>query len=613
MIDDDIDEQPQAENNPTDFNDLHVLQSLNAVQVQVSAAVEACAVPVFPAPLSTADSQNQGQNAEIEQMPDTVKDGLSILGGEKPVAAEGVQGAEIVEFINSKYSLNECLARFNQVAGKTDIWDCDKSEIIKKSGFLAMVGKPLFNKWFDHPDRKVIEKSEIKEIEDNNNAKLADDLVTRYVYLEGTEEVWDLFDGDRKPLKVVKHAHPNLYDLWYKSQQRRMIKSKNLVFDPTSTDPIEGKINTFTGLDISALADESDPSKLMSNADAYKACKPFISLITHLCAGENDGTEDGIKKQRDAASWLLNWMAYPLQHIGAKMATSVLMHGNIHGAGKSLLFGGVLRKIYKQYHTVLDQRDLESQYNDWAEHNLFLLFEEIANNKTKFGMMGFIKHLITGETLSIHKKFLAATQQNNHMNTAFLSNHTQPLPIEENDRRFFVLYPKSKLDPKILDEVLKGIKDETKMRAFYTFLMTRDLSNFGTHTEPPTTQAKQDLIDYSKAGYDTFYAEWRKGETRYPYASCLSTQLYRAFCQWSTFTKEHQVSMKRFIGEGKKYGIETSRDQEHWKGKRKQGQNKVIIIGQQPNNLAKSHWLGLQIEEFEDRLMGVDSNVPEVL
>jgi putative DNA primase/helicase len=68
--------------------------------------------------------------------------------------------------------------------------------------------------------------------------------------------------------------------------------------------------------------------------------------------------------------------------------------------------------------------------------------------------------------------------------------------------------------------------------------------------------------------------------------------------------------MKRFIIEGKKHGVVPSDRAKHWKGKRSSGQNKIIVIGEKPDGEQEQLWLGLQIEQFQDSLDGVN-DVPE--
>lgn len=629
MSDEEILEQPQATSKPpSDFNDLHAIEGIEAVREQIEKGIQSqsSAFDFSPHPLSDANqflgeiskndqlsvticqenSQNIDFNLEQYTEADLVEKELLKTG--RP----GVKGqAEIIDFERPEFTVDKCLSRFMLVEGRTDIWDSFKKKSIKATAFTKMVGKSVANRWQSHLDRKMIDSDALKVEIDKQGAAEVTDLMARYVHLEGTLDSWDSIKRERVKNVAIREAFPNQYEIWFKSPHRRMIYHKDLVFDPTN-QAREDQINIFTGFEITAISDSELPDMLLSLKDAYLKCQSFIDLLRHLCGDE-----------KEAFGWLIRWLAYPLQNKGAKMATSILMHGNIHGAGKSLFFGGIMEKIYTKYHVTLDQRDLESQYNDWADQVLFLLFEEISNNKTKHGMMGFIKHLITGSTLSIHQKFMSSMRQANHMNCVFLSNHTQPLPIEENDRRFLVLYPKSIVPQKLLDQVVSDLKDHEVIEAFYTALLQIDLSNFNEHTKPPMTRAKREIIEYTRPGYDTFITSWIAEETEYPYCTCTTMQLYDAYQRWSKVTNEHIVSLKRFMGEAKKYDVVSSEKQEHWRKPSeliKTKQTKVIIIGVMPENTAdkngvikptvKMDWLGADIEKFDNAIQGGNNDAP---
>lgn len=633
MSQEDVLEQPQSASHLSDFNDLHVAAGIEAVREQIERGIFEQSSSFDqnpPHPLEMA-GQNSGQfsaadvaflDALADDMDhamngfqletyteEDLKNRDNMSGGPAP------QGSgEIIEFERPDFTLEKCLARFMLVEGKTDVYDSFKKKTIKATAFTKMVGKLVAGKWQSHINRKMIDQDALKAEIDRQSASEITDLIGRYVHLEGTLESWDTVNRERIKNVAIREAFPNHYEIWFKSPHRRMIHHKDLVFDPTNSAKPH-QINRFTGLEVQAAPDPDCPDMLMNLQDAYKKSQSFIDLLRHLSAGE-----------KEAFGWLIRWLAYPLQHKGAKMATSVLVHGNIHGAGKSLFFGGIMEKIYTKYHKTLDQRDLESQYNDWADEVLFLLFEEIANNKTKHGMMGFIKHLITGSKLSIHQKFLSSMQQANHMNTVFLSNHTQPLPIEENDRRFLVLYPKSTVPPDLLDRVVADIESPEAIQAFYTALLQIDLTGFNAHTKPPMTRAKKEIIEYTRPGYDTFITQWIAGETNYPYCSCTTMQLYDAYQRWSKTTNEHIVSLKRFMGEAKKYGIVSSDKQEHWRKPSRphdKKQTKVIVVGVVPETftdrdgkekpLLKMDWLGAEIEKFDNAIQGDNNDVPRPL
>lgn len=628
MSDDTILEQPQSISHPSDFNDLHVEFGLAAVREQIENGISSqlSDFEIPPNPLENA-GHTLGQFSEADQAflaglgenyaePDDFQletyTEADLIEKENQSGGQVVEGkGEIIEFERPDFTLEKCLARFMLVEGKTDVWDSFKKKTIKATAFTKLVGKSVAVRWQAHIDRKMIDPDTLKVEVDKQHASEVTDLIGRYVHLEGTLESWDTINRERVKNIAIREAYPNQYEIWFKSPHRRMIHHRDLVFDPTNSAK-EHQINKFTGLEIVAASDPNSPDEMLNLQDAYEKCKNFVNLLRHLCAGE-----DG------AFGWLIRWLAYPLQHKGAKMATSILVHGNIHGAGKSLFFGGIMEKIYTKYHKTLDQRDLESQYNDWADEVLFLLFEEISNNKTKHGMMGFIKHLITGSKLSIHQKFMSSIQQANHMNTVFLSNNTQPLPIEENDRRFLVLYPKSVVPPDLLAGVVADLRSGDAIEAFYTALLQIDLSDFNEHTKPPMTRAKKEIIEYTRPGYDTFITQWIAGETDYPYCTCTTAQLYDAYQKWCKTTNEHIVSLKRFMGEAKKYNVVSTEKQEHWRKPSepiKTRQTKVIIIGTMPEMLPDRHgimkptvkmdWLGADIEKFDNAIKGANNDVP---
>lgn len=628
MSDDTILEQPQSTHHLSDFNDLHVEFGLAAVREQIENGISSqlSDFEIPPNPLENA-GHTLGQFSEVDQAflaglgenyaePDDYQletyTEADLIEKENQSGGQVVEGkGEIIEFERPDFTLEKCLARFMLVEGKTDVWDSFKKKTIKATAFTKLVGKSVAVRWQAHIDRKMIDPDTLKVEVDKQHASEVTDLIGRYVHLEGTLESWDTINRERVKNIAIREAYPNQYEIWFKSPHRRMIHHRDLVFDPTNSAK-EHQINKFTGLEIVAASDPNSPDEMLNLQDAYEKCKNFVNLLRHLCAGE-----DG------AFGWLIRWLAYPLQHKGAKMATSILVHGNIHGAGKSLFFGGIMEKIYTKYHKTLDQRDLESQYNDWADEVLFLLFEEISNNKTKHGMMGFIKHLITGSKLSIHQKFMSSIQQANHMNTVFLSNNTQPLPIEENDRRFLVLYPKSVVPPDLLAGVVADLRSGDVIEAFYTALLQIDLSDFNEHTKPPMTRAKKEIIEYTRPGYDTFITQWIAGETDYPYCTCTTAQLYDAYQKWCKTTNEHIVSLKRFMGEAKKYNVVSTEKQEHWRKPSepiKTRQTKVIIIGTMPEMLPDRHgimkptvkmdWLGADIEKFDNAIKGANNDVP---
>lgn len=582
---------PSAVKPPSDFNDLHVLSGLGEVRRQIETAISSSdfASTVSPHPSVLAD-QNLGQISENQSNIDNYES-----GEQKSLAVNTGNGGDIsTENGAVPENIQKFVDRYFLIEGKTDIWDDFDKIVMKKNALVALIGQKLYKQWLEC--KKVINKADFARVNSVGGITIQD-LLDNFVVLANSDEAWNLVDREIWLIKHIRNAYPNIFDLWFKSADRKMIPRQNLIFDPKQEhDHDENYINIYHGLNIEVMRDSY--GEQLSRPEIFADCQGIITLLHDLC-----------DREQVAVDFLLKWLAFPLQNIGAKMATCVLMHGHIHGSGKSLMFVTIMKKIYGEYHTTVGQAQLDNQYNEWIENKLFGVFEEIVDNKKKHNVMGMIKHLITGETLYVSKKFVSGWEMNNHLNTVFLSNNTQPLPIEEKDRRFLVLNPNKDLSGPLHEKVMQEIKTNG-VQAFYTYLMNLDLSDFHEHIKPPMTIAKKTMIDYSRAGFDTFYHDWINGDTKFPYVSCKSEQLYQAFGKWTRNTGEHQISMKRFIIEGKKHGIVPSDRAKHWKGKRSSGQNKIIIIGEKPSNEQEQLWLGLHIEQFQDSLDGVN-DVPE--
>jgi len=408
---------------PKDFNDLHNLRGLTVVGEQLQAALSAYA-PKLPAPLEVAVGEPKSE-------------------GQKPNN-------------NQPFSSEILLERFALIEGKTDVWDTRQHIVMKKAAFKDMVGKKLSSEWLENPNKKLISLANVKSIQENSAANQVgvagvDLMLSRYILIYGTKDVWDSVQRTRIPAESLKLAWPNEYELWLKNPtRRRMVLQEQIVFDPTMRTG-EDCINTFDGLPLIPLPQDQVNDK----------CLGIYQLLQSMVA--EDFT----------FQWLLRWLALPLQKTGTKLATAVLFHGEVQGAGKSLFFSDIHRQLYGRYSTTLGQHQLESQYSDWKSGNLYSVFEEIFSSSGRFQNMGVVKHEVTGKTRRVEKKFVSGWEEANYSNCVFLSNEIQPLPIEPRDRRFLVCWPNFKLDPDILAYAFLDMNrpDNEGIRAWYTFLL----------------------------------------------------------------------------------------------------------------------------------------------
>ena len=89
-------------------------------------------------------------------------------------------------------------------------------------------------------------------------------------------------------------------------------------------------------------------------------------------------------KPKEERKWFEQWVAYPIQHPGAKLKQAVLIWGG-QGTGKSFL-GEIIIRIYgSACATKFDNAKLNSAYNYWADSKQFALGEEIVVRGGKRG------------------------------------------------------------------------------------------------------------------------------------------------------------------------------------------------------------------------------------
>lgn len=292
----------------------------------------------------------------------------------------------------------------------------------------------------------------------------------------------------------------------------RVARDHEIGFDPTEKDSAV-KCNMFGG---------------WPTTPRHGKCDMLLELLFYLCSKDPNA--------REIYNWILCWLAYPLQHRGAKMHSAILVHGP-QGTGKSRFFEAVA-DIYGQYGRVLGQDALEDKFNaDWAEKKLFIVGDEVMAKVEMYHVKNRLKGFITGSTIRVNPKNVAAHTEKNQMNIVFLSNERQPMILENDDRRHLVLWTPPKPDEDFFAQVNAEI-DAGGVPALHHYLLNLDLGEFKPWTKPPMTEAKQDLIDLGLSSEERFLIEWQRGEidgkddAAVPFCPCLGSHLYRVYEDW---------------------------------------------------------------------------------
>jgi hypothetical protein len=361
---------------------------------------------------------------------------------------------------------------------------------------------------------------------------LVDALCARFSLIYSTDQAWDGLELMLVRIPAMRLAFgKTAVNIWLarSAPQRKMIRPVDLVFEPGQNPPPPA-VNMYAGLALEPVACEA------------AEVAPMLALLRHLCSesvlarpGDRSGDEEGKADDVDAVMhWVLCWMALPLQQIGTKMATACVFHG-AQGTGKNL-FWDVWRDLFGVYGITVGQTELEDKFNGWISRKLAIVGDEVVSRQEMYHNKNRLKMVVTQQDKFPIRGMQQETRwESNHANVVFLSNESQPLALEERDRRYMVIYTPLEADA-ALYEAAKAFKAAGGAAKWLYFLQNYSLDGFAAHTKPLMTRAKEDLV---RAGWKSsilFAHEWLEGVLDLPVRVCSNEQLYRAFRRWADNT-----------------------------------------------------------------------------
>lgn len=407
-----------------------------------------------------------------------------------------------------------------------------------------------------------------------------DELLQRYALVYAMNgAVFDRREHCLLSLADMKNAciRGELHKAWMEHNARSIVRKDCVGFDPTERDP-RISCNLWSG---------------WPTLPQQGRCERLLALLQYLCSAERDGHR--------LYEWVLRWLAYPLQHPGAKMKTCIVVHGP-QGTGKNLFFEAV-KGIYGRFGMVLDQVALSDKHNDWASAKLFVVCDEVVAQADRFDLKNRLKGLISGDTLRINPKHIAAYEERNHVNLVFLSNEAMPVVLEEDDRRHCVIWTPSHKPPDYYAAVQAEI-DSGGIAALHDYLLRLDLGDFHRDSKPPETAAKRELI---KLGLDSpleFVDALQVGDVAgMKMRPGLTTDWYAAYGVWCHKVGIKPASMKRFVNAiERRRGVRSER--KRWLNiQTTAGPHCAFLWGcAPPEGTAEAVWLGEEILNMRQEL-----------
>lgn len=416
-----------------------------------------------------------------------------------------------------------------------------------------------------------------------------DELLERFALVYG--QGGSVFDHQEHILLALSDMRDaclsrDLHRAWAEHPEKQIVRVAEVGFDPACTDPTI-HCNLWAGWPTSPKAGK---------------CEYLLDLLRHMCAGDS--------RPEALYQWVLRWIAYPIQHPGAKMKTTLVLHGP-QGTGKNMFFEALMT-IYGRYGRVIDQSAIEDKFNDWASRKLFLIADEVVARSDLYHVKNKLKAFITGDWIRINPKNFSAYDERNHVNLVFLSNEAMPVVLEQDDRRHAVIWTPEKLSREFYRDLLVELENGGAA-ALHDYLLHVDLGDFTEGTLPPMTEAKRELIDLSMDSPSRFFKAFEVGEIDgFPAKSApmllspvLPLDLYALYCAWC-----HRVGLKalhqpRFANElMRKHGAKTL-PKRYELGVDKKGPSGVTYLPggwECPVGTSEPAWIGERVQVFKDAL-----------
>lgn len=226
----------------------------------------------------------------------------------------------------------------------------------------------------------------------------------------------DILEGKTAPSANASHLALNVYKIPTVDGQRYMPG-----LDEIFTDTEGQFANLYADHHIPAIPEKLTPRD-KRNIERVKR------HLEHLLA-------------QDEARMMVDWLSWVVQNPGRHMNYAVLLQG-VEGDGKTF-FAEMMRAVMGVGNvTMLNAQILHSAFTDWTVGQCLNCVEEVrlVNDGNKFEVLNRVKPYITNTIIEVHPKGKPIFNARNTSSYLLFSNYKDALPIDDNARRYLVLF-----------------------------------------------------------------------------------------------------------------------------------------------------------------------------
>jgi putative DNA primase/helicase len=401
--------------------------------------------------------------------------------------------------------------------GAVSLFICEESMSKKDDDPFNFERYKSFDLLSDEEKRKIID-----DVNPDHPLDSPAYLNQNYILINGTDYVYDRHTHDMLRYQSAKRRAFNSFRVWEKSRKKIIVNWDKVIFDATLPSNLfygqdmHGEEALYINLfDISGIP-RPMPQDHIDN-EVIHHCRGLLRLLCN--------------QDEELFNWCERWIAYPIQHIGAKMKTSILAASPLAGTGKNLFFDQLIGRMYGNYYGVIGSDQLHLSYNDWLSRKLYIVADEvIEGSEDRYRLKGKIKAMITQDKFSISEKYKPNRMERNQVNLVFLSNEVIALALDSNDRRINYIRPEIKESKEYYNHMWRVI--DTKWRHYFSYLVYMDLHGFRDNQEPYQSEDRQELMEESDPTPVRFAREWIRRDTKWDVGIVLKRDFYTAYGIW---------------------------------------------------------------------------------
>ena len=239
-----------------------------------------------------------------------------------------------------------------------------------------------------------------------------------------------------------------------------------------------------------------------------------VSLWLELL--ERQVPDEGLRK------WVIQWFAYPLQNLGAKLSSYLYLFGP-SGTGKNALLAPVLH-AYGSNGVVIGKDQIASQFNSVYATRQFVNIDELhgGNEAGALAVTNRVKLLTTSAKLVVNKKGDPEYEVDNHVNLALTANYNDRIPLDDTDPRAAVIKFGVRLGEEWWSRYFEWagpyeMPRDDAAAAVYGYLLGVDLTGFNPAAHAPATEWKELVTDATRSPMDKWVRDlWDDPDSTLP-------------------------------------------------------------------------------------------------